>query len=67
MSIVNRFYFYSFWRDSAGGMARRAVSAVTNFIFAERYDQEPEKVASIVALGNAAAIIFIPLTLALRL
>lgn len=41
--------------------------AVTNFIFAERYDQEPEKVASIVALGNAAAIIFIPLTLALRL
>ena len=41
--------------------------AVSNFIFAERYGREPEKVACIVALGNATAVIFIPLTLALRL
>ncbi len=41
--------------------------AVTNFIFAERYDREPEKVAAIVAIGNAAAIVFIPLALALRM
>lgn len=40
--------------------------AVINFIFAERYQQEPEKVASIVIIGNAAAVIFIPLALALR-
>ena len=40
--------------------------AVMNFIFAERYQQEPEKVASIVIIGNAAAVIFIPLALALR-
>jgi len=41
--------------------------AVTNFIFAERYKQEPDKVASIVMIGNAAALLFIPLALALRL
>ena len=41
--------------------------AVTNFIFAERYDREPEKVAAIVAIGNAAAIVFIPIALALRM
>lgn len=41
--------------------------AVSSFIFAERYRQEPEKVASIVIIGNAAALFFIPLALALRL
>ena len=41
--------------------------AVVNFIFAERYHQEPDKVASIVMIGNAAALLFIPLALALRL
>jgi predicted permease len=41
--------------------------AVLNFIFAERYHQEPEKVAAIVVVGNAAALLFIPLALALRL
>ena len=41
--------------------------AVSCFIFAERYQQEPEKVASIVIIGNAAALFFIPLALALRL
>jgi hypothetical protein len=40
---------------------------VTNFIFAERYQQEPDKVASIVMIGNAAALFFVPLALALRL
>ncbi|WP_153111892.1 AEC family transporter [Propionivibrio limicola] len=41
--------------------------AVSNFIFAERYKQEPDKVASIVAMGNAMAIVFVPIALALRL
>lgn len=41
--------------------------AVTNFIFAERYNQEPDQVASIVLIGNAAAVLFVPLALALRL
>lgn len=41
--------------------------AVSNFIFAERYGQESDKVASMVIIGNAAALFFIPLALALRL
>jgi hypothetical protein len=41
--------------------------AVSNFIFAEQYQQEPDKVASIVMIGNAAAIFFLPFALALRL
>lgn len=41
--------------------------AVSSFIFAERYQQEPDKVASVVMIGNAAALLFIPLALALRL
>ena len=41
--------------------------AVSCFIFAEQYNQEPEKVASIVMIGNASALLFIPLALALRL
>jgi predicted permease len=41
--------------------------AVSSFIFAERYQQEPDKVASIVMIGNASALLFIPLALALRL
>ena len=41
--------------------------AVLNFIFAERYQQEPEKVASIVLLGNVVALVFLPLALALTL
>ena len=35
--------------------------AVLNYIFAERYHQEPEKVASIVLIGNVAALVFLPL------
>lgn len=38
--------------------------AILNYIFAERYRQEPDRVASIVLLGNSAALAIIPLTLA---
>jgi len=41
--------------------------AVLNFLFAERYKQEPQRVASIVLVGNLAALIFLPLSLALVL
>jgi len=41
--------------------------AVSCFILAEQYNQEPDKVASIVMIGNASALFFIPLALALRL
>ncbi|ANQ83512.1 AEC family transporter [Azoarcus olearius] len=41
--------------------------AVLNYIFAERYRQEPEKVASMVLIGNLAAVLFLPLALALAL
>jgi predicted permease len=41
--------------------------AVLNFLFAERYRQEPQRVASIVLIGNLAALIFLPLALALVL
>lgn len=39
--------------------------AVMNFLIAERYGQEPDKVASIVLLGNIASLVFVPLGLAL--
>ena len=38
--------------------------AVLNFMFAERYNQEPQRVASIVLIGNMAALICLPLALA---
>ena len=41
--------------------------AVMNFLIAERYAQEPAKVASIVLLGNFASLLFVPLGLALAL
>lgn len=41
--------------------------AVLNFVFAERYGQEPAKVASIVMLGNLAALVSMPIALALTL
>ena len=41
--------------------------AVLNFLFAERYKQEPQRVASIVLIGNLWALIFLPLALALVL
>lgn len=39
--------------------------AVLNFMVAELYQQEPEKVASIVLLGNLLAIVFVPIGLTL--
>ena len=41
--------------------------AVLNYIFAERYQQEPDKVAAIVLAGNAASIIIVPIALAIAL
>ncbi len=41
--------------------------AVLNYMFAERYDQEPDKVASMVLIGNLAAVVFLPIALALVL
>ncbi len=38
--------------------------AVFNFIVAERFQQEPQQVASIVMIGNLASIVIIPLVLA---
>ena len=38
--------------------------AVLNYMVAERYNQEPQLVASIVLLGNMAAVLVIPLVLA---
>lgn len=41
--------------------------AVLNFLFAERYKQEPGRVASIVLIGNFFALLSLPLALALVL
>lgn len=41
--------------------------AVLNYMFAERYHQEPEKVASMVLIGNVLAVVFLPLALAIAL
>lgn len=51
-------------RDSAMLIVFGALPpAVMNFLFAERYRQEPERVASIVLLGNLAAVLVLPLVL----
>jgi len=41
--------------------------AVMQFLLAERYRQEPERVAAMILLGNALAAVFVPLALALAL
>ena len=41
--------------------------AVFCFIMAEHYQQEPDKVAAIVLLGNLASLIFVPVGLWLGL
>lgn len=41
--------------------------AVMQFMLADRYQQEPDKVAAMIMLGNALAVIFVPLGLALGL
>ena len=53
-------------REQAGALLLFGVlpPAVLNFIFAERYGQEPAKVASIVIIGNLFALVSVPLALA---
>ena len=41
--------------------------AVMNYVFAEHYGSDPDKMASIVLIGNLAAIVFVPIALALIL
>jgi predicted permease len=41
--------------------------AVMQFLLAERYRQEPERVAAMILLGNAVAVVFVPVGLALAL
>jgi malate permease and related proteins len=41
--------------------------AVMNYVFAEHYRREPDKVASIVLIGNFASVVFLPIALALVL
>jgi hypothetical protein len=41
--------------------------AVMQFMLAERYRQEPEKVAAMILLGNALAVVFVPAALAIGL
>lgn len=41
--------------------------AVMQFLLAERYRQEPERVAAMILLGNALAVVFVPVGLALAL
>ena len=41
--------------------------AVLNYMLAERYGQEPDKVASMVLIGNLATVVFMPLALAVAL
>ena len=41
--------------------------AIVQYLLAERYHQEPERVAAMVLLGNALALLFVPLALGLAL
>ncbi|MBL0944574.1 MAG: AEC family transporter [Hydrogenophaga sp.] len=41
--------------------------AVIQYMLADRYQQEPEKVAASILVGNALAVVFVPLALALAL
>lgn len=55
-------------RDSAMLLVFGALPpAVMNFLFAERYARDPDRVAAIVLIGNLAALIFLPLALHLVL
>ena len=60
------------WALGLEGMARAQLvlfaalpPAVMQFLLAERYEQEPERVAAMILLGNALAVVFVPLGLAL--
>ncbi|MFV0478505.1 MAG: AEC family transporter [Parahaliea sp.] len=55
-------------RDSAMLLVFGALPpAVMNFLFAERFQQAPERVAALVLIGNLAAVIILPLALMLVL
>jgi len=41
--------------------------AVINYVFAERYDRKPDEVSAIVLIGNIAAVLIIPVVLAVVL
>ncbi len=41
--------------------------AVMQFMLADRYHQEPDKVGAMIMPGNALAVVFVPLALALAL
>lgn len=41
--------------------------AVVQYMLAERYGQEPDKVGAMIMLGNALSVVFVPLALALTL
>ena len=41
--------------------------AVMQFMLADRYQQEPDKVGAMIMLGNALAVVFVPLALAIAL
>ena len=41
--------------------------AVMNYVFAEHYGRDPDKMASIVLIGNLASIVFVPIALAMIL
>ncbi|MFZ2824316.1 AEC family transporter [Hydrogenophaga sp.] len=41
--------------------------AVMQFMLADRYHQEPDKVGAMIMLGNALAVVFVPLALALAM
>lgn len=41
--------------------------AVMNYVFAEHYGSDPDKMASIVLIGNLAAMVFVPIALAMIL
>jgi predicted permease len=41
--------------------------AVMNYVFAEHYGRDPDKMASIVLIGNLAAIVFVPIALTMIL
>ena len=62
------------WALDLQGMARAQLvlfaalpPAVMQFLLAERYEQEPERVAAMILLGNALAVVFVPIGLALAL
>ncbi len=62
------------WALGLQGMARAQLilfaalpPAVMQYLLAERYQQEPERVAAMILLGNALAVLFVPLGLALAL